>query len=205
MRGAAARDPAHGVAPILAASATISLAIPTDWTPAQRAAAEEIINGPRKALISPFVPMLRSPEFTTHAQRLGEYLRYRSAIGLKLSELAILVVARQWSQQVEWAIHAPIAEREGVPPDVIAAIGEGRRPDTMDDDIALVHDFCVELHHRRNVTDTTWQRAVARFGEHGTVDLVGLNGYYTMLAMMMNAARTAVPASPAAPMPDLTR
>jgi len=75
----------------------------------------------------------------------------------------------------------------------------------MDEDITLVHDFCVELHHRRNVTDMTWQRAVARFGEHGTVDLVGLNGYYTMLAMMMNAARTAVPVSAAAPMPDITR
>ena len=76
---------------------------------AQRAAAQEIIDGPRGAVYGPFVPLLRSPELMLHAQRMGEYLRYRSAIGVRLSELAILVTARQWDQAVEWAIHAPIA------------------------------------------------------------------------------------------------
>ena len=93
---------------------------PERWTPQQRELAEEIINGPRGALLSPFVPMLRSPELMAHSQRMGEYLRYRSAIGLRLSELAILVVARHWDQQVEWAIHAPIAQREGIAPETIA-------------------------------------------------------------------------------------
>ena len=95
---------------------------PEDWTDAQRAAAQEIINGPRGALYGPFVPLLRSPELMGYAQRVGEYLRYRSAIGVRLSELAILVTAREWDQQVEWAIHAPIAQQVGVPPDVIDAI-----------------------------------------------------------------------------------
>src|SRR6478672_12310739 len=87
---------------------------PDTLTEAQRRAADTIINGPRGALYGPFVPLLRSPELMGHAQRLGEYLRYRSAIGTRLSELAILVTARAWDQQVEWAIHAPIALQAGI-------------------------------------------------------------------------------------------
>ena len=167
---------------------------PEHWSQAQRREAEAIMRGPRGALVSPFVPLLRSPELMGHAQRMGEYLRYRSAIGLRLSELAILVVACHWSQQVEWAIHAPIALREGIAAESVAAIARGGRPATMPDDEAAVFDFCSELNRDKAVSDGTWARAIVRFGEQGTVDLIGLVGYYTMLAMLMNAARTPVPA-----------
>jgi 4-carboxymuconolactone decarboxylase len=176
---------------------------PQQWTPQQRECAEEIINGPRGALISPFVPLLRSPELMSHAQRMGEYLRYRSALGQRLTELAILVAAREWSQQVEWAIHAPIAEREGVGGQTIRAIAEGRRPQGLPDDEEAVYDFCMELHRQRGVSDPVWARVVERLGERGAVDLLGVTGYYTFLAMVMNAARTAVPESAAAPLPPL--
>ena len=175
---------------------------PEDWTDAQRAAAQEIINGPRGALYGPFVPLLRSPELMGYAQRLGEYLRYRSAIGVRLSELAILVTAREWDQQVEWAIHAPIAQQVGVPPDVIDAIARRERPAAMLVDEAVVHDFCVELHRHKRVSDRVYNDALALFGEQGVVDLMGVNGYYTFLAMVMNTARTAAPPSSVAPLPD---
>jgi 4-carboxymuconolactone decarboxylase len=167
---------------------------PHRWSATQRHEADAVIRGPRGALIAPFVPLLRSPELMGHAQRMGEYLRYRSAIGLRLSELAILVTAHAWSQPVEWAIHAPIALREGIPADAIDAISHGQRPATLADDEAVVYDFSTELQRDRAVSDATWQRAIERFGEHGTVDLIGINGYYTLLAMVMNAARTALPA-----------
>lgn len=173
-----------------------------DWTDAQRAAAQDIINGPRGALYGPFVPLLRSPELMQYAQRLGEYLRYRSAIGVRLSELAILVTAREWDQQVEWAIHAPIAQQVGVPADVIAAIARRERPAALLVDEAVVYDFCTELHRHKRVSDRVYDDALALFGEQGVVDLMGVNGYYTFLAMVMNTARTAVPASSAAPLPD---
>ncbi len=166
---------------------------PEDWTPAQRAAAQAIIDGPRGALYGPFVPLLRSPELMEYAQRMGEYLRYRSAIGVRLSELAILVTARQWNQEVEWAIHAPIAAQVGIPASVIEAIAQGCRPEDMLVDEAVVHDFCVELHVGKAVSDRMYAEALALFGEQGVVDLVGLNGYYAFLAMVMNVARTAVP------------
>lgn len=170
-------------------------------TPEQRAAAQAVIDGPRGALYGPFVPLLRSPELMSSAQRMGEYLRYRSAIGTRLSELAILLTARQWDQQVEWAIHAPIAAQEGIAPATIEAIARRRTPQGLAEDEQAVFDFCLELHTRKRVSDATWQRALALFGEHGVTDLVGLNGYYTLLAMVMNAAQSAAPASTADPLP----
>lgn len=172
---------------------------PAQWSAAQRHEAEAIIDGPRGALLSPFVPLLRSPELMGHAQRMGEYLRYRSALDQRLSELAILLVARAWSQPVEWAIHAPIAAREGLAPETIAAIGEGRRPSALAEDEAVVFDICTELEHDRQLTDPTWAAAVQRLGEQGAIDLIGLVGYYGLLAMVMNAARTPAPDGPALP------
>lgn len=180
-------------------------AIPeAQWTSEQTACAEEIVKGPRGALISPFVPLLRSPELARHAQRMGEYLRYRSSLGQRLSELAILLTARVWSQPVEWAIHAPIAEREGVSASTVQAIARGRRPEGLAPDEQIVYDFHLELVMNRGVSDVTWALAVDAFGEQGTVDLLGSIGYYSLLAMVMNAARTEVPTSTAEPFAALT-
>lgn len=171
-------------------------------TPAQQAAAQAVIDGPRGAVYGPFVALLRSPELMDHAQRMGEYLRYRSAIGRKLSELAILVTARQWDQQVEWAIHAPIAAQSGICAAAIDDVAHGRRPENMTDEEAAVHDFSLELNRDKRVSDATYARALALFGERGVVDLMAINGYYTFLAMVMNAAQTAAPPSPAPVLPE---
>jgi 4-carboxymuconolactone decarboxylase len=159
----------------------------------QRAAAAEVAAGRRGALIGPFIPSLRSPEFMRRLQRLGEFLRYDNALGPCLSEMLILLVARQWTQQFEWYVHAPIARQSGVGEDVIAAIAQGRRPLTMTEDQALVHDMFDELQRNRCVSDETYARALAAFGEKGIVELVGIVGYYSTLAMIMNVARTPAP------------
>jgi 4-carboxymuconolactone decarboxylase len=166
---------------------------PSLWTPAQRGCADEIIQGPRGALIEPFIPLLRSPELCTHAQRMGEYLRYRSALGLRLSELAILVTARHWSQEVEWAIHAPIAIREGIDACVVEAIGLGQPPAFSRADDQAVFEVSMQSLVDKQVDDATWAAAVAQLGEQGTVDLLGIVGYYTMLSVVMNGARTPAP------------
>ena len=112
-----------------------------EWDDQQRALAEEIINGPRGALLPPFEPLLRSPELMAHAQRMGEYLRYRSALGQRLSELAILMTARHWSQPVEWAIHAPIAREKGISAAAVQAINEKRLPEDLQPDEWAVYHF----------------------------------------------------------------
>lgn len=175
---------------------------PAQMTAQQRAAAQVVIDGPRGALYGPFVPLLRSPELMENVQRMGEHLRYRSAIGTRLSELAILVTARAWNQQVEWAIHAPIAAQAGIPLAVIAAIAARRAPAPLQDDEAAVYRFCSELHRHQRVSDAAYGAALALFGEHGVVDLMGINGYYTLLAMVMNAAQTAAPAASEWTLPD---
>jgi 4-carboxymuconolactone decarboxylase len=171
-----------------------------EWTTEQNKYAQEIINGPRGGLVSPFVPLMRSPELMAHAGRMGEYLRYRSALNQRLSELAILITARQWSQQVEWAIHAPIALREGVAAETVEAIREGPRPCDLPTDEAVLYDFSTELFRNHSVSDQTYQSAIALFGEQGVMDLVGINGYYSLLSMVMNVARTEVPESTIEPL-----
>jgi 4-carboxymuconolactone decarboxylase len=94
---------------------------------------------------------------------------------------------------VEWAIHAPIALSVGIATETIAAIAANAKPPGLPDDQQIVYDFCSELCTERTVSDATYARASARFGEKGVIDLAGINGYYTLLAMVMNIARTPVP------------
>jgi 4-carboxymuconolactone decarboxylase len=176
-------------------------AIPLEkMTDLQKKYAEEIIKGPRGALYGPFVPLIRSPELMDRAQRMGEYLRFKSAIGTKLSELVIMITARQWTQQVQWAIHEPIAIKSGIKAEVVRAIADGRYPAGMSEDEEIVYALCTELHVNKSVADATYERAVKRFGEQGVMDMLGINGYYTFLAMVMNGTRTAVPDGKPAPL-----
>lgn len=167
---------------------------PAEYDEEQRAAAEAFRQARGTAVFGPFEAMMHSPSLMTLAQSMGEYLRYRSGIGTTLSELAILITARNWSQDFEWSVHAPIAERAGIAAATVAAIRDGRRPESLSADEAIVYDFTVELQTTRRVSDATWERAEARFGKAAVVDLVGISGYYTFLAMQLNAARYPAPA-----------
>jgi len=169
--------------------------IPTEqMTSAQREVAQEMASGRRGAVIGPFVPALRSPEFTRRLQKVGEYLRYEPALPPKLREMAILLTAREWTQHFEWDVHAPLAEQAGLARGIIDAIATGRRPTSMAAEEALLYGFYMELQQTRGMTDATYADAVAAFGEQGVIDLVGIIGYYTTLAMIMNVARTPLPA-----------
>jgi 4-carboxymuconolactone decarboxylase len=169
-------------------------------TDAQKKAAEELISGPRGVLEGPFIPLLRSPEFMSRLQKTGEYLRYNTKLGSNLSEFIILITARQWTQQYEWNAHETLAEKAGVKPEIITAISEGRRPQGMSVDEEIVHDFCAELFRQQGVSDATYKRAVNRFGEQGVIDITGLCGYYSLLGMILNVARTPLPAGKTPPL-----
>lgn len=166
---------------------------PEALTEAQKAAAAEFLELRKTEVFGPFVPLLRSPELLRAANRMGLHLRYRSSLKLRVSELAILLVAREWSQQIEWQIHHPIALKAGLDPAVAEAAAEGRRPERMAEDEAAAWDFATELHRNKGVSDPTYARAKAAFGEQGVVELAGICGYYGLLAMTMNVARTALP------------
>ena len=163
-------------------------------TPEQKKAAAEFSAGRGYAVRGPFACMLRSPEVMLRAKAMGDYVRFKSTIPPKLNELAICITARQWTQNYEWLAHRRIAEENGLDPAISQAIAEGRRPASLDADEQLVYDFCIELHHNKSICDDTYGRALKRFGEQGIIDLVAASAYYTFNAMMMNVARTAMPA-----------
>lgn len=178
---------------------------PARLTRAQRRAARELESGPRGKVIGPFVPALRSPELMSRLQRLGEYLRYDNVLGRRLTELAVLLTARSWTQQFEWALHVSIAAEEGVPHAVIEAIAAGRRPRALPAQDAAVYDVFVELRDTQAVSDPTYARAVAELGEAGVIDLIGVIGYYSTLAMIMNVARTPLPPGYTPQLPPLEK
>ena len=168
-------------------------------TAEQRAAAVEISSGPRGAVIGPFAPLLRSPELMTRLQKVGEYLRFESPLDRRLFEMTILYVARWWDQQFEWTFHHPLALEAGLDPAVADAIAEDRRPEGMDAAAAVVWDLLDELFRTRAVSDDVYARAVAELGEAGVVEVVATAGYYTTLAVVMQAARTPAPGGPYLP------
>lgn len=163
-------------------------------TPEQRKAADAFRANRKQDVFGPFVPLHRSPEVMLRAMSLGDYLRYRTVFPPKLNEFIILITARHFTQHYEWYVHYPIAIKEGVSRDVADAIADGRRPAGMSSDEELIHDFCTELLKSQSVSDATYARAVARFGEQGTIEMVGVVGYYTFQSMVLNTARTPVPA-----------
>ncbi len=166
-------------------------------TAEQRKAAEAFRANRKQDVFGPFVPLHRSPEVMLRAMAMGDYLRYRTVFPTRLNEFIILITARHFTQQYEWYVHYPIAIKEGMSRDIADAIADGRRPAGMSADEELIHDFCTELLKNHSVSDATYARAVARWGEQGTIEMVGVVAYYTFQSMVLNTARTPVP--PGAP------
>jgi len=162
-------------------------------TEAQKRAVEEFKAARGVEISGPFVPMLRSPEVMSRARAMGDYLRFKSTLPPPLSEFVILLTARRWTQQYEWNAHAALALQAGVRQDIVADIAEGRRPERMTDEQDTIYTLLDELHRNQSVSDATYARAIAKVGEAGVIDALGITGYYTMLAMVLNTARTPLP------------
>lgn len=123
----------------------------------------------------------------------------QSAIGEKLTHFAMLIVARHWTQQVIWDLHDEAALASGLAPEILEALASGRRPPGMSEGEQAVYDFCIELLRNHSVSDATYERMVAQFGERGVAEVTLLQGEYTLMSMFMNVART--PLGPGTPPP----
>jgi 4-carboxymuconolactone decarboxylase len=168
-------------------------------TPAQKKTVDEYkkVRGGEPG--GPWAVLTRSPELMSRTLMLSDYLRFNSTLPPRLSEFVILMTAREWGQNYEWNAHQPLAVKGGLNPEVAKAIAEGRRPAQMADDEAILYDLIQELLHNRTVSDSTYARAVSKFGEQTVVESVSISGYYTMIAMLLNTART--PLGPGIPTP----
>ncbi len=165
---------------------------------AQRALMKSIRSGPRGKSINPrgpFAVWLHAPQFGQYAQALGGHCRLKTAVPPRLSEFAILCTARLWRAQYEWFAHAPIAERAGVKPKTIADLRSGRAPKTAAKDERAIYDFVHELYKKKRVSDRNYKRVNALLGDAATVELVGIIGYYAMVAMTLNVFGMLPPAT----------
>jgi len=143
----------------------------------------------------PFVPLSRSPELMLAAQSTGDYLRFKSPLTPRIREMAILLACRYWGQEYEWAVHYPLALEAGLRREIVESISNGRRPYGTDEEEDAAYELVFEILHNKRVSDLSWKRAVQAYGEGGVVDLLGVTGYYSFLAVVLNAARTPPPAS----------
>jgi 4-carboxymuconolactone decarboxylase len=166
-----------------------------NFTPEQKALAQSIKSGPRGVfkLSGPFAIYLHSPAFGELAQKLGGHVRFKTSVSPRLSEFAILCTAHFWKAQYEWAAHAVIAEKQGVKPETIRAIQAGRPPKSAPKDEMAIHAFVKELYATRRVSTPTFNRVKKLLGDAGTVELVGILGYYAMVSMTLNTFRAPLP------------
>lgn len=159
-------------------------------TDEQRKAAQALIDGPRKAVFGPFIPLLQRPMLMQRIGSLGDYLRFETTLEPRVRELVICAVARHSGNQFEWVVHAPAAVKAGVSGAAIEAVRLGRRAPLLADDEQLALDFALELLQRGGVSEPTYAAAVAHFGEGAVVDLTALVGYFVMVCWVMNVAHT---------------
>ena len=152
----------------------------------------------------PWSVILRVPDLLVPSLQMRMHNINNSALSRKLTEFAILIAARFMTSNFEWDAHLPAALEAGLSASIVAAVADGRRPEEMEEEEEILYDFCTELLQNHGVSDRTYARALAEFGEAGVVEATGLEGYYIYIAMMMNVARSPLPAgqSPAlAPFP----
>jgi 4-carboxymuconolactone decarboxylase len=186
---------------------------PEEMSPAQKELVQAIQSGPRASVQgsaansgngtvgSPFNVFLRSPELGNDLQKVGSYIRFKSTLGMRLNEMAILMVARQWTAQYEWVAHHRLALQAGLDPRIADDIANNRRPSGMKPDEEALYNFCRELLDTKQVSDATYKAALDKFGEPGIMDLIGVAGYYTLVAMVLNVDRTPVPGDGKLPLP----
>jgi len=146
-----------------------------------------VLGGQRGNMQGPYNVLLRSPEVGQLAQAFGAHTRFNSSLPLALNELAILLIARDWTAQFVWWAHRRIAEEAGLPVALVQAISNQMPvPKSLPDDVMAVLEFCTELIQTRNVGDSTFKHVVKHFGERGVVDLMATMSYYTLVCMSLN-------------------
>src|SRR3979411_528075 len=160
---------------------------------AQKSLGEQVMKVSSVGLAGPYNPMMRSPVLGQRLFDLFHYLRWETSVPTRLNEFAIIIIGRQWRSQVEWYAHAPLAQKAGLSPEIIAELKASKRPSNMAEDEATVYDFVTELTTTQKVSDETFARAKKVFGDQQIVDLTAVAGNYVMVAMMLAMAEESVP------------
>ena len=169
---------------------------------AQKPLGEQIMKISSVGIGGPYNPLMRSPVLGQRMFDLLHYLRWETSVPTKLNEFAICIIGRQWRSQVEWAAHAPLAQKAGLSPEILAELKANKRPSSMAEDEAVVYDFVTELTTTHVVSDETYARAKKAFKDQQIVDLTALAGTYVTVAMVLAMAEETVPPGREPPFKD---
>jgi len=177
----------------------ISLPSPETMSPEQRRVYDKIVGGKRGRIQGPLRAALHNADLAERWSALGELLRYGTSLTPRQSELAILVTGRACRSPFEWYAHRPEAEKAGLPAEIIDAVFAEATPPSMSEEDAAVYHLASELNHYNSASARTYDRALRILGERGVVELTALVGYYTMVAMTLNAHEIPFPEGVTAP------
>ena len=178
-----------------------------ELNPAQKAWADMIAAPPRNAKFTspPYRAYIRNPDLAPRLSALSDYLRWNTSLPPRLSELAILITARQWTAQYEWFAHYPLALKGGLDPAVLSDIAAGKRPENMKDDEAALYDLVMALYRDKKVADSVYKAALEKFGERGMMDIIGIVGYYDLVSMTLITMQAGAPNDSVPPLPVLSK
>jgi 4-carboxymuconolactone decarboxylase len=178
-----------------------------ELNPAQKAWAEMIAAPPRNAKFTnpPYRAYIRNPDLAPRLTAMSEYLRWNTSLPPRLSELAILITARQWTAQYEWFAHYPLALKGGLDPSIANDIAAGKRPANMKDDEAALYDLAMALYVDKKVSDPVYKAALDKFGERGIMDIIGIIGYYDITSMTLITMQAGAPNDSVPPLPVLAK
>jgi 4-carboxymuconolactone decarboxylase len=179
----------------------ISLPTPESMTAEQRAVYDKVVSGPRRRIEGPLRAALHNAELADRWQALGALLRDGTTLTPRQSEIAILVTGRSCQSPFEWYAHRRESEKIGLEPAILEAILAQTDPPFEAPEERLVYQFALELNRRCSVSAATYASALAHFGERTLVELTALVGYYTMVAMTLNAHEIPLPAGVEAAFP----
>ncbi len=129
---------------------------------------------------------LHSPELGERERAVNQYLRYETALERRLTELAILVTARELDNQFEWTAHEPVALKEGLDPEIIEVVKHRKPTSGLGTKEALIISLGRKLFRERKVDPETFAHALEVFGSRGLVNLAALMGNYAGTALMLN-------------------
>jgi 4-carboxymuconolactone decarboxylase len=170
---------------------------PDQLSPVQKAYVESLQKPPRNNTTAlknpPFRVYMRSPELAPKLEAVSDYVRWGTGLPPRLTELAIMITARQWSSQWIWRGHYRGAVKGGLDPSVGADIAAGKRPEKMKEDETILYNYATEMYRDKAVSDATYAAAVKQFGEKGLIDLVATMGYYDTVAMTLITAKAVAP------------
>jgi 4-carboxymuconolactone decarboxylase len=178
-----------------------------ELNPAQKAWADAISAPPRNAKFTnaPYRAYIRNPDLAPRLTAMTDYLRWNTSLPPRLSEMAILITARQWTAQYEWFAHYPLAIKAGLDPKILGAIAQGKRPDNMKDDEAALYDLAMALYRDKKVSDPVYKAALEKFGERGIMDIIGIMGYYDITSMTLITMQAGPPNDSVPPLPELAK